>query len=627
MELLTVIALWVAGIGLVSLLTYIGLGIVVIDENEVGIVTKKFSKNNLPSGRIIATNGESGVQADTLSPGWHFFNWTWQYNISKQPLVKIPPGKIGVVVAIDGQTIPSTSILGKLVDCSNFQDARSFLQNGGQKGKQLGILTSGNYRINTALFNITPADVTYIAPGSIAIATTQDGAPLEGNEIAGETIPGHDNFQNPQEFLKNGGKRGLQEQLILSGQWNLNPWFVQVETISMTNIPIGYVGVVTSYIGKEHVDVSGETFKHGDLVEKGHKGVWETSLTPGLYPINTKTTKLDLIPTTNVVLNWAANRNESHQLDKNLSSIAVRSLDGFSYNLDVSVIIHVGAKQASRVISRMGSMQNLISQVLEPAIANYFRNSAQSYSALDFLKKRTEMQQQAALFVRDALNEYDIEAVDTLIGDIVIPPALLETQTQRKIAEEMQKTYEVQESSQKQKESLNRQAAMTEIQTKLVSSEQEVRISQLQAEQKTRAAEGETKVTEQKSIQMLRLAQANADSLVLQSTAESDAMKRRAEGEAALISLKAKAEAEGIEAKGNAQATAYKQGVDAMGGSNFTLLETMGIIGREKVKVIPDLVVGGGQDGSQPGMGLFNVLMAEMVKDKMTSNKTDKGLN
>jgi uncharacterized membrane protein YqiK len=61
-----------------------------------------------------------------------------------------------------------------------------------------------------------------------------------------------------------------------------------------------------------------------------------------------------------------------------LSSITVRSKDGFAFNLDVSQIIHVGALDAPKVISRVGSMQNLVDHVLQPIVGNYFRNSAQA---------------------------------------------------------------------------------------------------------------------------------------------------------------------------------------------------------------------------------------------------------
>ena len=73
----------------------------------------------------------------------------------------------------------------------------------------------------------------------------------------------------------------------------------------MTEIPIGYVGVVVSYVGREHLDVSGDAFTHGDLVARGRKGVWVEPLLPGKHPINTRVMKVELVPTTNIVLNWA----------------------------------------------------------------------------------------------------------------------------------------------------------------------------------------------------------------------------------------------------------------------------------------------------------------------------------
>lgn len=592
--------------------TYKALGIAIISESEVGIITKKISSKSLPAGRQIATSGEAGIQADTLSPGWHFGYWPFVYRVDRVPLTSIEQGQLGLVMAIDGNQIDSNRILAKSVTCDNFQSARNFLTNGGEKGKQLGMLTAGKYRINTRLFQISTTPVTSIPANAVGVVTTLDGAPLEGGEIAGATVPDHDNFQSIQKFIAAGGRRGVQEQVILAGSWNLNPWFVQVKTVPMTTVPIGHVGVVTSYVGKAHVDVSGAEFKHGDLVDQGHKGVWQKPIYPGQHPINTDTTKVDLIPTTNVVLNWATNRNEAHNLDKNLSSITVRSKDGFSYNLDVSVVIHIAALAASKVISRMGSMSGLISQVLEPTIGNYFRNSAQEYAALDFLKARTEMQKTAAKFVADALVQYDVEAVDTLIGDIVLPQELLATQTQRKLAEEMQKTYQIQQESQKQKEALNRQAAITELQSQVVASEQGVKIAEQQAQAKVKSAEGDTRVAEQQTLQKIRLAEADAAQISKKAYAEAEGIKARG-----------LAEAESIKAKGNAQAEAYKNGVGAMGEGNFTLLETMTSIGKNNVKIIPDLVVngGGGSSGGSSGSGILDMLMATMVKDKLTEKK------
>jgi uncharacterized membrane protein YqiK len=567
-------------------------GFVVIGEQQVGIVVKNFSRKSLSDGRFIALNGEAGYQADTLAPGWYFGYWFWKYSILKRPTVIVPQGEIGLIVAADGTAIPAERILGRVVDCDNFQNARKFLLNGGEKGRQLGILTAGTYRINTVLFRVitretaadngmTPSDlmVHQIKPDQVGIVTTLDGAPIESGEIAGPVIEGHDNFQNTQAFMKRGGRRGLQEQVLLSGSWNLNPWFIKIEQVPMTEIPIGYVGVVISYVGKEHNDVSGSDFKHGNLVNPGHKGVWITPMHPGKHPLNTRVMKVELVPTTNIVLNWA-NRSEAHSYDAKLSSVTVRSKDGFAFSLDVSQVIHVGAGDGPKVISRVGSMQNLVDHVLEPIVGNYFRNSAQNYTVLDFLSARSHRQQEAAEHIRKALLAYDVQAIDTLIGDIDPPAQLMQTQMDRKIAEEQRLTYEVQQEAQKKRQELVRETAVADIQQEVVKAEKGVNIAELQASARVKTAAG-----------------------------EAEAARLNASGEGDSLKLKASGEAESIRATGNAKAEAYLAGVQALGPQAYMALQLMQVVGERGVRIVPDVAVNGAGNS-----GLVDALMALMVK-------------
>jgi uncharacterized membrane protein YqiK len=558
-------------------------GLTIISEQEVGVVIKKFSlnKRSLPAGRLIALNGEAGYQADTLAPGWHWGLFPWQYTVRKEPTIVVPQGEIALLVANDGTSIPSDRILAKVVPCDNFQDARKFLSNGGEKGRQMGFLTAGTYRINTALFKIITAAnaakhgmnpenlrVHTIHPDRVGIVTTQDGQSIQDGEIAGPTIPGHNNFQNGEKFIQAGGRRGLQEQILLSGSWNLNPWFVQVEQVPMTEIPIGYVGAVISYVGKAHEDVSGESFTHGDLVHPGHKGVWTEPLYPGKHPLNTRVMKVELVPTTNIVLNWSV-RTERHNYDAQLESLTVRSRDGFAFDLEIAQIIHVGALDAPKVISRVGSMQNLVDHVLEPTIGNYFRNSAQDYTVLDFLSARSERQAEAAEYIKMALRSYDVQAIDTLIGDIQPPATLMQTQTDRKIAEEQRKTYEVQQMAQTQRQQLVRETALADIQQEMVQSEQNVNIADLKAQ----------------------------------------AEIKRATGEAEAIRLKASGDAEAIRATGTAKAETYRAGVQALGSQGYTAMQMMQIIGDRQVRLIPDILVG--SNGSSTGLvdGLLSLIL------------------
>ena len=558
-------------------------GLVVIGEREVGIVVRKFtlSGRGLPAGSLIALNGEAGLQADTLAPGWHWGYWPWQYSVKKESVIVVPQGEIALIVAADGASNPPERILGKIVGCDNFQDARKFLTQGGEKGRQMGFLTAGTYRINTALFKVIMASnasahgmtpeqlrVYSLASDKVGIVTTLDGVPISAGELAGPIIEEHNNFQNGQKFINGGGRRGLQEQTLLSGSWNLNPWFVQVEQVPMTEIPIGYVGVVISFVGKAHQDVSGAAFTHGNLVNQGHKGVWVEPLYPGKHPINSRIMKIELVPTTNIVLNWSG-RTERHSYDAKLASLTVRSRDGFAFDLEVAQIIHVGALDAPKVISRVGAMQNLVDHVLEPTIGNYFRNSAQDYTVLDFLTARSERQAEAAEYIKTALRAYDVQAIDTLIGDIKPPASLMQTQTDRKIAEEERKTYEVQQMAQTQRQQLVRETALANIQQEMVKSEQSVHIADLKAQAQIKQANGEAEGTK----------------------------------------LRAIAEAEGIRATGNAKAETYRAGVEALGPQGYTAMQLMQIIGDRNVRLIPDVLVG--SNGSNNGLvdGLLSMIL------------------
>ena len=192
------------------------------------------------------------------------------------------------------------------------------------------------------------------------------------------------------------GEAGFQASSLSPGlHIGLWPWQYAVHLAGFLTVPPGKIGVVIAFVGKEGTDVTGESFRHGNLVVKGEKGVWVSPLDPGRYPLNPYTHKVSNVPTTNVVSNWATGNTEAHKLDADLSTITVRSADGFKFNLDVSQIIHIPRSDAPKVIARFGDMSALVTQVLEPAIGNYFRNAAQGSDIIDFLKNRSARQTEA----------------------------------------------------------------------------------------------------------------------------------------------------------------------------------------------------------------------------------------
>jgi uncharacterized membrane protein YqiK len=299
--------------------------------------------------------------------------------------------------------------------------------------------------------------------------------------------------------------------------------------------------------------------------------------------------RTELVPTTNIVLNWAQ-RTEEHNYDSRLSSITVRSRDGFAFDLDVAQVIHVGALDAPKVISRVGSVQNLVDHVLQPIVGNYFRNAAQASTVLDFLSARSERQAEAAQHIGRAIQAYDVQALDTLIGNINPPAALMQTLTDRKIAEEQRKTYEVQQEAQTQRQQLVRETALADIQQEMVKAERGVSIADL-----------------------------HSQSQIKQATGEAESIRLRAQGEA-----------EAIRAKGEAQADAYQAGAEAMGAQGYTAVQLMQIIGDRGVRIIPDITVnGGGNNGGAGsmveallGVILRNQLMQQTAPTQMNGHST-----
>jgi len=285
-----------------------------------------------------------------------------------------------------------------------------------------------------------------------------------------------------------------------------------------------------------------------------------------------------LVPTTNLVLNWATARTEAHNLDKNLSTITVRSKDGFPFNLDVSQIIHVPSNEAPKVIARFGNMVNLVSQVLEPTIGNYFRNSAQDSDVIAFLTTRKERQESAKAHIKKVLDEYNVNAVDTLIGDIVPPDSLMKTLTDRKLAEEQKVTYETQKKAQETRQGMEKETAIADMQKDIVKAQQSVEIAERTASATVKKAEGDAT-----SVKLA--ASGEAEAIKVRASAEAEAVKLKASAQAEQISVTGSAEAGKILAIGKSTAEAYELAVKALGGENFTRYKITEELAKGQIKL------------------------------------------
>lgn len=658
----TTIFLLICG-GLLVLLFFLPwlLGVRYIPNNRVGIVEQYWSLHgSLKEGRIIALKGEAGFQADILRGGLHFGFFPWQYKVHIEPLVVIAESKIGYVYARDGSPLPSTQTLGSIVDCNTFQDARNFLTNGGQRGRQRSILREGLYALNLALFVVITEDGVYSGPiherdgkkygdwlaqlmemngfspvvighggdnfigktdqlasgvevildptDTIGIVTVHDGAPIESGEIIAPEVKGetedHQYFQDPEAFLRLGGRRGKQLQVLTDGTFFINRWFATAEIKPKTMIPIGYVGVVVGYYGERGEDVSGTGFRYGEQVEHGQRGVWKHALPPGKYPLNLYALQVELVPTVNFVLRWITGIAEAHQYDKDLTSIELITADGYEPVLPLSLVLHIDYEKAPSVIQRFGDVRRLISQTLDPILSAYFRDVAQSSTMLDLLLKREEIQARATVELGRRFGEYDINCIAVMIGrpeskfkaeQAAQDPIerLFDQLRMRRFAIEQKATFQQQEEAAVQLKELNNAQAAAAKQTELTQTHIEIEIS---------ANRGEAQLAEAQ-----RLAKRDV---------------ARAFGESRAKDLMGKGEAARVAQVGLAEAAVFLQKIRAYGDPRLFALNLVSDQFSKSVQpLVPQrlLVMGGGEGKEKSdiaGSSVLGQLLALLLAEK-----------
>ena len=568
-------------------------GVRYIPNNSVGVVEKLWSgKGSVSQGRIIALTGEAGYQANLLRGGIHLFYARWQYRIHKTPLVTVGQGKIAYIYARDGEPLAPSQTLGRFIECNNCQDAQAFLTGSkdaarGQRGRQRAILREGVYAINLALFVVVTEDTVYqlqmqgrqeaaailgwqkelaevegfdpviigrpmkgedlLIPGkeidvdTIGIVTIQDGPSLAPGEIIAPAVGNvgseenyHNNYQDPEAFLRAGGRRGKQYVPLTDGTYFINRWFASVEITPKTVVPIGYVGVVISYYGPMGADVSGDSFRHGERVARGERGVWEKPMGPGKYPFNHYAGNLVLVPTTNFVLHWITGKTEAHHYDDSLKSIDLVTRDAYEPLLPLSIVVHIDYQRAPNVIQRFGDVKKLITQTLDPMLSAYFRDVAHKKTMLELLQHRDEIQIESRAELQRRFREFDIECVDVLIGKpdtaegagVGKIETLLEQLRQRQLSIEQLETYDRQRAAADKLRSLNEAQAIAAKQAELTNSQVQIRIaenqgdadlarSRKQAEQAVVVAEADLARSRRQAEQTVVTAQADSQSRIL----------------------------------------------------------------------------------------------------------------
>ena len=469
-------------------------------------------------------------------------------------------------------------------------------------------------------FGLTPdmLRVVVIAPDGevdlVGVVTTLEGEPLPSGDIASriggfediaalearestgavvtdadriEQLLGskndlHNNYQDFQKFLDAGGRIGLQHDPLLYGAYLLNPFLVRVDLVPMLVVNQGEVAVIKAYVGLATLDTSGSEFKFGSIVRPGHRGIWQEPLRTGKYPINPRIYAAEIVPTFILTLNWAETTSEAHDLDAQLSSILGKSREGFVFQIDLQVQIHVPDTRAPKVISMVGTMRNLVSEVLQSAVGNHFRNTLQALEAVRFIETRQQVQAAAFEAITGYLGQYEVETKGVYIQDVVFPQELVLVLTQREIANQEKATYEEMQRAQTSRIEMEKAKGVADMQSELASAQVGVQIKQNEAEARRAEAQGEAAYVEL--------------------TGRAEATKVEAIG---------LAEAKAVEALGVARATGFEEQRRAIGEGATAVVAVANAVAEGKITVVPEVLVTGGGGSFE---GLAATLMRQLTK-------------
>jgi len=627
MSALVPLLLVVATVLALAALYVAGRSMIVIGPAQVGLVTKRVSRRHNTTDSPIAFAGEAGYQAELLMPGVRFKLWP-NFTVARYPWVQVPAGEIGVVISQIGERLPTGAKSAVYrPQFGNFTDLHAFLGAGGQKGVQRPVLPPGTLipvhpvaflvitatkayglpvdryllmrgPLNPEAFGLQPQQlrVTVIAPQGdkdlVGIVTTLDGAPLPPADIAGriggfadiealekepqvsdseliEKLLGaknelHNNYQDFQAFLDNGGRIGLQHDPLLYGAYLLNPFLVHVEAAEMLVVNQGEVAVIKSYVGLPTLDTSGPEFKFGSIVQPGHRGIWREALRTGKYPLNPRIYAAEKVPTFILTLNWAEASSVAHNLDAQLSPIEGKSREGFVFSIDLQVQIHVPDTKAPKVISMVGSMQNLVNEVLQAAVGNHFRNTLQALEAVRFIETRDHVQAAAMEAISRYLAAYEVETRGVYIQDVTFPEELVGVLTRREIANQEKATYEQQKDAQTIRIDLEKARGTADMQAQLAQAQVSVDINIAKANARKAEADGEAKFVEL--------------------TGAAEGSRRRAIG---------LGEAAATEALGLARAKGYEAQIQSLGSGPTAIVAVANAVAEGKLTIVPEVLVTG----------------------------------
>jgi hypothetical protein len=502
-------AVWLGRAVLVLLVLYliVSTSVIMIPKDQVGIVTKIYGATALPEGHIIATKGETGTQAEQIPPGTFrvslFFNIL--NHVDEVPIVMVPNGFYGRVVARDGQNLPEGQIMADSwpdAQFSQFLDAQYFMTHGGQKGLQLSVLKPGTYPINTALFQV-----------------------------------------------KVGYKKRKDVQTDRDDIWDEKGYHVEQSPLdtSLTVIPAGFVGVVRSSVQDKNKNCTSITAKAdttsiqssdsltAEVVPQGCRGVWQYALPPNDYYLNRDAYDVVLSDTRVQTLEFKGgykrryidlkvdSKGEFTQSERGVDvpqpadsadSAVYTKAEGWEIPQELRVVLQISPERAPLIVAAVGGLKDVEQRIMIPSIRSHVRNVfggnvtvremvngttrdvTRPTRVLDAIEQRPALEDEILRRVQVDGKRAGVDVKEIRLGESAIPPELLLARQREQLAEQLKRAFIQEQAAQEQRQKTEQARATAEQQNTLVTAQINLQKSQLFVNQRDNDGAAEQKYLE-----------------------------------------------------------------------------------------------------------------------------------
>jgi len=475
----------------IAFVCFASTSILYIDQDEVGHLKRIYGGDNMPANQVLAAPWQKGAQARILTPGFKFIAFIKVfYDIDRHPMVTVPEGSYGFLVAKDGAPLRPGQYLADAWKKTDFQkmiDAEYFLgfdkgEDGydgsrGQKGPQLSVLRPGQYRINRYLFDIKEGKSTDIEAGFVGVVKSNVGDDYDG------------------------------EPLLPTG--------VKATALSVPIVP------------------------------RGFQGVWKEVLEPGRYYMNEKAYKITTIDTR--VQTWKylggytrrlidlkigddgkieqTERTQEVPVPKDAAdkSIVLR-VEGWDVFQDSRVQVQVTPENASFVVASVGTIQAVEDKIITPNYRSIVRNvvaedvdyqeqaidddgallwlddkqtepkmidKTRARKVLDLLYDRENLEQLTVRSLIPAGAQAGLTVQWVRFGDPVVPPELLVPGKRKQLADQLKRTYEQEREAQYARVQTEKERARADQQSTLMKSEIGIKVADNNKLARTKEGEGE----------------------------------------------------------------------------------------------------------------------------------------